>query len=184
MRLETDRLLLRPWEDRDRKPLARIMGDERVRRFFPHVLTPEETNAQLDHHLATAEANGFSFKAAEAKLDGDLVGLLGLGVIPDATREAIPSHPEVEIGWVFAERFWGHGLAPEGAAAWLSHAWSLGLPEVVAFTAAVNLPSQRVMQKLGMVRDPADDFDHPKIAEGHPLRRHVLYRIVSPTARR
>ena len=184
MRLETARLILRPWEKRDREPLARIMGDERVRRFFPRPLTPEETNAQLDHHLARAEANGFSFQAAEAKADGALVGLLGLGQVPEETRAAIPRHPEVEIGWVFAERFWGQGLAPEGAAAWLDYAWSLRLPEVVAFTAAVNLPSQRVMQKIGLTRDPADDFDHPKIAEGHPLRRHVLYRILNPVAPR
>jgi RimJ/RimL family protein N-acetyltransferase len=184
VRLETERLVLRPWEDRDRLPLARIMGDAHVRRFYPRVLTPEETEAELNHHLGRAAVNGFHFQAAEAKLDGALVGLLGLGVIPDATREAIPSHPEVEIGWVFAERFWGQGLAPEGAAAWLQHAWSLGLPEVVAFTAAINRPSQRVMQKIGMVRDPADDFSHPRIAEGHPLRPHVLYRIASPAAPR
>jgi RimJ/RimL family protein N-acetyltransferase len=184
VRLETERLILRPWEDRDREPLARIMGDERVRRFFPRTLTAEETDAQLDHHLASAEANGFSFQAAEAKADGALVGLLGLGQIPEETRAAIPSHPEVEIGWVFGERHWGQGLAPEGAAAWLSNGWSLDLPEIVAFTAAINVPSQRVMQKIGMIRDPADDFDHPRIAEGHPLRPHVLYRIVNPTARR
>lgn len=184
MRLVTDRLLLRPWEDRDRQPFGRIMGDPRVRRFFPRTLSPEEADAEIDHHLAKAAANGFHFQAAEAKADGALVGLLGLGLLPDATREAIPSHPEVEIGWVFGERHWGQGLAPEGAAAWLDHAWSLGLPEVVAFTAAVNLPSQRVMQKLGMRHDPADDFDHPKIEAGHPLRRHVVYRIVTPAAPR
>jgi RimJ/RimL family protein N-acetyltransferase len=87
----------------------------------------------------------------------------------------------VEIGWVLRPEFWGRGLAPEGAAAWLSYAWDvLELPEVVAFTAAVNAPSQRVMQKLGMVRDWAADFLHPKVPEGNPLRPHVLYRIANP----
>lgn len=182
MRLETARLILRPWEDRDREPLARIMSDPQVRRFYPRLLTPEETSAEIDAARTKAEAAGFHFQAAEAKADGSLVGLLGLGIIPEDMQASIRRHPEVEIGWVFAERFWGQGLAPEGAATWLDHAWTLGLPEVVAFTAAVNLPSQRVMEKLGMRRDPADDFDHPRIAEGHPLRRHVLYRILSPGA--
>jgi RimJ/RimL family protein N-acetyltransferase len=184
VRLETARLILRPWEERDREPLARIMGDPQVRRFFPRLLTPEEASAEIDAARIKADAAGFHFQAAEAKADGALVGLLGLGVIPEDMRAAIPRHPEVEIGWVLAERFWGQGLAPEGARAWLHHAWSLGLPEVVAFTAAINLPSQRVMEKLGMRRDPADDFTHPRIAEGHPLRQHVLYRILSPDAPR
>jgi RimJ/RimL family protein N-acetyltransferase len=184
VRLETDRLVLRPWEDRDRLPLARIMGDAHVRRFYPRVLTPEEASAEIDAALAKVAAHGFHFQAAESKADGSLVGLLGLGAVPEDMRAAIPRHPEVEIGWVLAAQHWGQGLAPEGAAAWLQHAWSLGLPEVVAFTAAINLPSQRVMQKIGMLRDPADDFNHPRIAEGHPLRPHVLYRIVSPAAPR
>lgn len=182
MRLETARLVLRPWEDRDREPLAWIMGDPQVRRFYPRLLTPEETGAEIDAARIKAAAAGFHFQAAEAKADGALVGLLGLGIIPDDMRAAIPRHPEVEIGWVLAERFWGQGLAPEGAAAWLDHAWALGLPEVVAFTAAINLPSRRVMEKLGMRRDPADDFDHPRIAADHPLRRHVVYRKLNPDA--
>lgn len=181
MRLE--RLILRPWEDRDRAPMAAIMGDPTVRRFFPRTMTPEEASADIDAAIEKARVNGFHMQAAELKSDGSLVGLIGIGMVPDVTREAIPGHPQVEIGWVFAERFWGQGLAPEGAAAWLDYAWSIHLPEVVAFTAAINLPSQRVMQKIGMVRDPAGDFMHPRIAEGHPLRQHVLYRVANPASR-
>jgi RimJ/RimL family protein N-acetyltransferase len=183
LRPETERLLLRPWEDRDRAPLAAIMGDPHTRRFYPRTLTPQETSAEIDLATEAASSNGFHFQAAELKDSGALAGLIGLGIIPDATRAAIAGHPRVEIGWVLDRRVWGQGLAPEGARAWLDYAWTvLALPEIVAFTAAVNLPSQRVMEKIGMARDPSADFDHPKLPPGHRLRAHVLYRISSPGA--
>lgn len=182
-RLTTDRLILRPWEDRDRAPMAGIHGDPQVRRFFARVLTREEADADIDLAIDRRRANGFHFQAAELKDSGQLIGLIGLGVIPDATRAAIPSHPRVEIGWILGRAFWGQGLAPEGARAWLDHAWSLGLSEVVAFTARLNLPSQRVMQKIGMVRDDADDYEHPSFPTNHPLRPHVVYRVPNPNGR-
>ena len=185
MRLETERLILRPWEDRDRAPFAEIVGDPEVRRFYPRTLTPAEASAEIDNAWAQARAVGFHFQAAELKSDGALVGLVGIGRIPELTKTAIPGRPEVEIGWLFARRFWGRGLAPEGARAWLDYAWqTLDLPAIVAFTAAVNLPSQRVMHKIGMTHDLSGDFDHPRIAEGQPLRPHVLYRIANPAAPR
>ncbi|WP_163271686.1 GNAT family N-acetyltransferase [Chelativorans alearense] len=180
MELTTERLILRPWEDRDRAAMAAIHGDTHVRRFFPKVLTPEETNTDIDLAIERARVNGFHFQAAELKDSGEFIGLIGLGYVPDIIRAAIPSHPRVEIGWVIGKAFWGRGLAPEGAQAWLNYAWSIGLPEVVAFTARVNAPSQRVMQKIGMVYDPTDDYRHPRIAEGHPLRPHVVYRKRNP----
>ena len=182
MRLETERLILRPWEHRDRAPLAAIMADEAVRRYYPSRLTVEQTNAQIDYAIEQTRLNGFHMQAAELKEDGSLVGWIGIGHIPALTREAIPGQPPVEIGWLIDRRFWGRGLAPEAARACLAHGWSLGLEEIVAFTSTDNLPSQRVMQKIGMTRDPARDFDHPRIPEGHPLRRLVLYRITSPAA--
>lgn len=183
IRLETERLILRPWEDRDRAPLARIMGDPRVRRFYPGVLTPQQSDAQMHDARAKAAAFGVHLQAAELKADGALVGMLGIGYVPDDARAAIPGLPEIEIGWVLAERFWGQGLAPEGARAWLDYGWhAMNLEEIVAFTAAVNLPSRRVMEKIGMSRDPADDFEHPRVAIGHRLRPHVLYRIAKPAA--
>ncbi|WP_028034908.1 GNAT family N-acetyltransferase [Chelativorans sp. J32] len=181
MKIETERLILRPWEHRDRAPMARIHGDPDVRRFYYKVLTPEETNADIDLSIERARINGFHFQAAELKETGELIGLIGLGRVPDATKAVIPSRPDVEIGWVLGKQFWGKGLAPEGARAWLDYAWSIGLPEVVAFTARINLRSQRVMQKIGMRYDPADDYMHPKIPEGHPLHAHVLYRIGNPS---
>ncbi len=181
MRAETDRLILRPWEDRDRDPLAAIMGDAHVRRFYPSTATPAETSTLIDRCRERAEENGFHFQAVENKADGALVGLLGLGRIPAATCDAIPSHPEVEIGWLFDKAFWGRGYAPEGARTWLDFAWrELNLPEVVAFTYEGNLPSRRVMEKIGMSHDPADNFANPNVPQGHPLRPHVLYRITNP----
>jgi RimJ/RimL family protein N-acetyltransferase len=180
VKLETERLVLRPWEERDREPLMAVQCNPTVRRYYPNVPTPEQVSADFDGALEKARLNGFHFGSARLKSNDAFVGLLGIGQIPDATRDAIPSHPRVEIGWVFAAAYWGQGLAPEGARAWLDYAWSIGLPEVVAFTAAINAPSQRVMEKIGMVHSKADDFMHPRLEAGHPLRPHVLYRIVSP----
>lgn len=147
IRLETSSLVLRPWEDRDREAMADIQGDPHVRRYFLRPLTRQEAFDDIDLAQARARENGFHFQAAELKATGELVGQIGIGVVPEKTRAAIPSHPRVEIGWVLAPRFWGQGLAPEGARAWLDYAWSIGLDEIVAFTAKKNLPSQRVMQK-------------------------------------
>src|SRR5690606_21587864 len=102
----------------------------------------QEADDYIDRMIEAARENGFHMQAAELKADGSLVGLVGIGRIPGPTGDAIPGHPDVEIGWVLAQRFWGQGLAPEGAQAWLEHAWSIGLPEIVAFTAAINTPSQ------------------------------------------
>ena len=181
MRIETDRLVLRPWQESDRAPLASVLGDPEVRRFYPTVLTVEQAGAQFDYALARQAEVGFHFGAAELKATGQFVGLIGLGYIPDETRAAIRGQPAVEIGWQFDKAFWGQGLAPEGARAWLNYGFStLELPEIVAFTFAGNLPSQRVMAKIGMVRDADADFEHPRLAPGHPLRSHVVYRISNP----
>lgn len=181
MRLETERLVLRSWESRDHGPLAAVLGDPDVRRFYPSVATPEQTRAQLQFSIEKQAATGFHFGAAELKSTGQFVGMIGLGYIPDETRAAIRGEPAVEIGWQFDKAFWGLGLAPEGAIAWLDYGFGvLNLREIVAFTFTGNLPSQRVMEKIGMARDAAADFEHPRLAPGHPLRSHVVYRIANP----
>ena len=182
IRLETSSLVLRPWEDRDREAMADIQSEPHVRRYFLRPLTRQEAFDDIDLAQARAQENGFHFQAAELKATGELVGQIGIGVVPEKTRAAIPSHPRVEIGWVLAPRFWGQGLAPEGARAWLDYAWSIGLDEIVAFTARKNLPSQRVMQKIGMTREPSDDYEHPAIPPGHALRPHVVFRIRRPAS--
>jgi RimJ/RimL family protein N-acetyltransferase len=179
--LETERLVLRPWEERDRAPLAKILGDPEVRRFYPSVASVEDTNRSIDRAITKTRENGFHFWAVERRDDSALLGLCGLGVIDPELSAALPGHPTVEIGWQLDKACWGQGCAPEAARAWLGHAWRvLDLDEVVAFTTLINLPSQRVMQKLGMARNDADDFDHPNVKAGHPLRPHVLYRVRNP----
>jgi len=117
---------------------------------------------------------GFGFWAIEVPGEAEFAGFTGLAV-PRFTSHFTPC---VEIGWRIAHEHWGRGYAPEAARAALAHGFEgLGLDEIVSFTAVANLRSRRVMEKLGMSRDPADDFEHPSLAPGHPLRRHVLYRV-------
>jgi RimJ/RimL family protein N-acetyltransferase len=174
--IETERLLLREWRDADREPFARMNADPRVMEFFPATLTVEETAAMLERVRAHGERHGFGWWAAELKETGAFIGFIGLAV-PYFEAHFTPC---VEIGWRLAAEYWGRGLATEGARAALQYGFDvLGLREIVSFTVPANVRSRRVMEKLGMTRDPADDFDHPRIADGHPLRRHVLYRIVT-----
>jgi RimJ/RimL family protein N-acetyltransferase len=177
MKLETPRLLLREWRDTDREAFAAIVADPHVMRFYPATRSRAEADAWIDKMIAGLANGTAHFLAVERKSDGTLLGLTGTADI----NFPIPTEPKLEIGWVLGKDYWGQGYAPEAARAALEHAFTqLRAPEVAAFTARVNLPSQRVMQKLGLVRDPSADFEHPRIAAGHPLRPHVLYRIANP----
>lgn len=177
MRLETERLILREWEPRDRDAYAAIAMDPEVRRFYFTVPTRDEVEAMVDRFIAFCNRDGFGLLATERKSDGALMGYVGLVPVDMEVRGA----PPVEIGWVLGKQYWGHGYAPEAAQAWLDYAFNvLGFNEVVAWTTVTNLPSQRVMQKLGMRTSPEDDFVHPKSPPGHPLGPHVLYRISRP----
>ncbi|KFC66340.1 Acetyltransferase, GNAT family [Devosia sp. LC5] len=177
MKLETERLLLREWRDTDREAFAAIVADSHVMRFYQATRSRAEADAWIDKMIAGLANGTAHFLAVERKSDGAMLGLTGTADI----NFPIPTEPKLEIGWVFGKDYWGQGYAPEAARAALEHAFTqLHASEVAAFTARVNLPSQRVMQKLGLVRDPRADFEHPRIAEGHPLRPHVLYRIANP----
>ena len=164
--------MLRSWRDSDREPFARMNADPRVMEFFPACLSREQSDALADRIEAGIRRNGYSFFAAELRETGQFIGFIGLSIPP---FDFIPFD---EIGWRLAPAFWNQGLATEGALAVLRFAFDeLGREQVIAFTANSNLRSRRVMEKLGMTYDPAADFDHPRIAQGHPLRPHVLYRI-------
>ncbi len=181
MRLETERLILRPWRDEDKPLYGAVISDPHVRRFFPTIGTLQDAIEGIDRAMARLEEFGYSFLATERKADGAFIGMLGMAPLREEVRTAIPSQPAVEIGWQFGRAFWGYGYAPEGARAFLDHAWNtLDLPEVVAITAVQNRPSRRVMEKIGMAEDPTDSFLHPHVPKGHRLRRHVLYRIRNP----
>jgi RimJ/RimL family protein N-acetyltransferase len=170
---ETDRLLLREWRETDRGPFAAMNADPEVMRYFPSRLTVEETDAVLERIRLHLERRGFGLWAAEVKETGEFAGYIGLAV-PSFEAHFTPC---VEIGWRLAARFWNRGLATEGASAVLAFAHGgLDLEEVVSFTVTENVASRRVMEKIGMIRDLQGDFEHPRIPQGHPLSRHVLYR--------
>jgi RimJ/RimL family protein N-acetyltransferase len=172
--MTTHRLLLRRWRASDREPFQRINADPRVMEFFPAFLAPEETDqtiARIEQHF---DQHGFGVYAAELIEKEEFIGFIGLNV---PSFDA-PFMPAVEIGWRLAYEYWGRGLATEGARAVVRFAFEdLKISSLVSFTTAANLRSRRVMENIGMVHDPAEDFDHPNLPENHPLSRHVLYRL-------
>jgi len=172
--LLTARLKLRLWRDEDLEPYAALNADPRVREFFPQLLTYEESAQSVRYIREHFSRHGYGMWAVEVRGGASFIGFIGLGV---PSFEA-PFMPCVEIGWRLAFEHWGHGYATEGARAALTFAFdSEGLREVVAFTTVGNVRSRRVMERLGMRRNAAEDFDHPNTPDGHPLRRHVLYRL-------
>lgn len=172
--LQTDRLRLRRWLPADREPFAALNADPQVTRYLGGPLSREESDALAARIEAHFEQRGFGLWAVEIRGGAPFAGFIGLAVPRFEARFT----PCVEIGWRLAAEHWGQGYASEGARAALAFGFeSLGLEEIVSFTAPANLLSRRVMEKIGMTHDPADDFDHPFLPEGHPLRRHVLYRI-------
>jgi RimJ/RimL family protein N-acetyltransferase len=174
---KTERLILRRWRASDRQPFARINADPRVMEFFPRPLSPKESNLLVDQIEVDFEQHGFGLCAAELRQDNFFVGFIGLA-IPGFSSHFTPC---VEIGWRLSAACWGQGLATEGAREIARQAFDVHLfRELVSFTVPANVRSRRVMEKLGMTRNTADDFDHPRIPEGHPLRRHVLYRLKRP----
>ena len=175
--LTTSRLTLRPWRESDRAPLAAISGDARTMRFFAAARTPAQSDAWMDRTQAHFNRYGFGIWAVELTAEALLIGFVGLSTIPQDT----PVPPGVELVWTLGAGWWGRGYAPEAACAAAAHGFAvLRLPELFAFTAAVNGPSRRVMEKIGMVLDPMASFDHPRVPSASVLRRHVLYRLAAP----
>jgi RimJ/RimL family protein N-acetyltransferase len=176
--LRTDRLLLRRWRDSDRAPFAGLNADPDVMRYFPGPLSRQASDELLDRLDAALEREGWGLWALEERGNGAFLGFTGIA------RPSFEAHftPAVEVGWRLARHAWGHGFATEAARAAAAFAFvELNLDELVSFTPERHARSRAVMHRLGMTHDPADDFDHPGFAEGHPLRRFVLYRLTPPT---
>jgi RimJ/RimL family protein N-acetyltransferase len=174
------RVILRPWRDEDRAPCAAMNADPRVMAFFVKRLDRTESDALVDRFREHFTVHGFGLWAVEVPGVAPFVGFTGLEV----PRFDAPHGPCVEIGWRLAFEHWGRGYATEAARLALDYGFgALGLPEILATTAVANRRSRAVMERLGMRRDPARDFDHPLLPEGHPLRRHVLYRLESEATR-
>lgn len=171
--LSTERLILRRWRPDDREPFAAMNADPVVMEHFVAPLTRAQSDAFVDAIEASFDELGFGLWALEERSSGALLGFTGLWhqVFP------APFTPAVEVGWRLARPAWGFGYATEAARASLAYGFDeAGLDEIVSMTATTNARSIAVMERLGMTHDPADDFDHPKVPEGHRLRRHVLYR--------
>jgi RimJ/RimL family protein N-acetyltransferase len=172
--LLASRLKLRRWKKSDRAPFARLNASSNVMRYFPKLLTVDESNAVVDRIIQHFTNHEFGLWALELLESDEFIGFVGL------QRVVMTTHftPCVEVGWRLLDGFWGHGYAVEAAqAAMIDGFTRLKLPEIVAMTSLLNTPSIRVMQKLGMIRDEADDFDHPNIAANSELCRHLLYRL-------
>ena len=170
--LESQRLILRPWQESDRSPFYQLNADPVVMRYFPKSLSRMESDQLLDKFQALIEQQGWGFWAVELKAEQCLIGMTGLHHQPDQFHFS----PCTEMGWRFAKDFWGHGYATEAAQLALKFAFqTLKLNEVVAFTASINHPSQAVMQRLGMHYQ--HEFLHPALSADSILQKHVLYAI-------
>lgn len=169
--LQTPRLLLRHWEDTDIEPFVALNQDIEVMEFFPSTLSREQSLEMIGRIEGGFKTNGYGLWAAQLLDSREFIGFVGLNV----PRFECHFTPCVEIGWRLARAYWGKGLATEAAHAALDAGFEMfGLSEIVSFTTVHNIRSRRVMEKIGMTRDPAEDFDHPMVTG--PLQKHVLYR--------
>lgn len=173
-RFETERLVLRAFVDRDREPFARMNADPQVMEHFPALLSRDASDAFFDRIGQRWAEDGLGLWALERREDGAFLGFAGLA----RHRFEAPFMPAIEVGWRLAVDAWGFGYATEAAQEALRFGFEdRGLDEILSWTATTNVRSQAVMERLGMIRDPAEDFDHPNVPVGSPLRRHVLYRL-------
>lgn len=175
--IQTERLILRQWSEEDLEPFAALNADTRVMEYFPCVLSRQESDQMMKRMQAKIEERGWGWWAVSLIADEKFIGFIGMN---DVDQLSFPVHfaPTVEVGWRLDYPFWGKGFATEGAKACLKYGFeTLNLEEIVAFTAVQNMRSRAVMERIGMHHNSQDDFDHPKIPEGHKLRRHVLYRL-------
>jgi RimJ/RimL family protein N-acetyltransferase len=177
--LRTDRLLLRDWRDDDLDPFADLNADPVVMEYFRAPLTREESDAFADRIRTHLHEDGWGLWAVEVLGGAPFIGFVGLArqtYGPDLI-------PAFEVGWRLSRASWGHGYAPEAARAAIGFAFdTLGLDELVSITTTGNAKSRRVMEKVGMTYDPADDFDNPTLPPGHPMRPNVLYRLAHRNA--
>jgi RimJ/RimL family protein N-acetyltransferase len=172
--LRTPRLRLRQWRDADYEPFAALNADPEVMRHIPAPASRQASDAPADGQRRLIGERGWGIWAVEISRDGIFAGFV---VLAEPRFEAHFT-PAVEVGWRLARERWGRGYATEAARAALEFGFeTLGLEEIVSFTTVASERSRRVMERLGMTHDPADDFEHPSVPSGHPIRPHVLYRI-------
>ena len=172
--LETERLILRSWKTEDLDPMSAIDQDPKVCEYLPGIGNREATTASIQRLINHEKEHGFTRYAVELKSTHELIGFIGL-FIPSFHAHFTPA---VEIGWRIGSQYWSKGYATEGAKTVLHEAFiNLHLQEIASFTNVGNQASQRVMEKIGMHRDPLGDFDHPMLNPDSPLKQHLLYRL-------
>lgn len=179
--IETDRLILRNWREEDRPAFFEMNADPEVMRFFERTRSRAEADAVLDRFVREIDRDGYGFWAMELREIGQVIGFTGLRDIGfDASFT-----PALEIGWRLLTAHWGKGYASEAARASLAYGFEqLGLAEIVSFAVRENWPSRRVMERIGMRREPQYDFDHPDVTPGSPLAWHAFYRLTAADWRR
>lgn len=172
--IETDRLILRTWKDKDIKPYFLINQDPKVIEFLGGALTMEQVQDFIKAQNIQYQERNYALWAAELKESGEMIGFIGLHYVDWEAHFT----PAIEIGWRLGSQYWGNGYATEGAKACLSYGFNkIGLREIIAITVPANVRSRRVMEKLGLKRDMGDDFVHPELPHDHHLSQHVLYRL-------
>ena len=174
-RLETERLIMRRWQESDRAPFAELNADPETMRFFPDTLDRAASDAVIEMIETRFDRQGFGFWALEVAATGTFIGFTGLNPLPDG----VPGAGGMEVGWRLARHAWHHGYATEAARAALGVAFdNMGLPEIWSMTAVLNEPSRAVMRRLGLTETTR--FDHPRIPAGNPLRPQVAYHGTRP----
>ena len=191
--MRTERLVMRQWRDADREPFAALNADPAVMEHFPNRLNRPESDAFVDRMVDALHRNGYGLWALEVAQTGEFIGFTGLQPATfEAPLDLTDYKDEYREVAAFADFYLEHKRLEEltkqrhdecvGGLQKVFDRNTEGLTLVLSFTTAGNVRSQAVMRRLGMTHDPADDFDHPNLQPGHPMRRHVLYRLRRATA--
>jgi len=171
--IETQRLILRQWQQGDYAEFAKLTASTVVMKYFPRTLTAEQSADGIEKSKSSIKNKGFGFWAVELKQTKEFIGFIGI----NDPGDSLPFSPCVEIGWRLAQKYWGQGLASEGARASLQFAFTeLGLSEIVSFTPVLNRNSEKVMKRIGMT-NTTQNFIHPGLNNDHKLAEHLLYKI-------
>lgn len=172
--LHTQRLILRPWYPADLVEFAKINADPKVMEFYERTLTQTESDALAEKIQREFAERGYGFWAVEVPHVAPFIGYIGLNY----WNLEMPFAPCIDVGWRVSSHYWGQGYATEGAKAAIRYGFEhFSFAEIVSMATANNLRSHRVMQRLGMITDPLEDFHHPKLPQDHPLSKRVLYRL-------
>ena len=176
--LETDRIILREWEDKDRTHFARMNGDPIIMQYLPRSLDEKASNHLIDKFQAHFKKHGYGLYAMERKEDGAFMGFTGLNTVDFKAHFTAPKDPATEIAWRLDYEYWGKGYASEAAQAVLDHGLNaLELEEIFAFTVHDNTRTIALMEKVGMDKIEGGDFYYPTLPKSHPLGHFVLYHI-------